>query len=217
MGDAADADLERMYILERIERGEIDAAEGMRLLGQLTDSAGVDYRESVIVGPGAVAGAGTGLDPDIEQWKRWWMVPFAVGVGIMACAALLMLSAIQASGYGFWFYCLWLPFLAGVVVMALAWGSRTARWLHVRVHTGQDEWPRNIAISFPIPIRFTAWLLRTISPYVSQYVPQLRDTALDELVLALNDTTSSQTPFYIDVVEGEEREGAGERVQVYLG
>jgi hypothetical protein len=207
MSDAAD--IERMRILERIERGEINAAEGMRLLDQLTDSMGPLPNEPVSDMPGGAAGSGAPLEEDIAQWKRWWMVPFAVGVGIMTVAALLMLSAIQASGYGFWFYCLWLPFLAGVAVMVLAWASRTARWLHLRVHTGQDEWPRNIAISFPIPIRFTAWLLRMISPYV----PRLRDTALDELVLALNDTTSSQTPFYVDVAEGK----GGERVQIYLG
>ena len=193
---------ERMRILERIENGEISAAQGMALLEQLVAQPDVLQVDSIGAAPPPV-------DPDIARWKRWWMLPFAIGVGITVIAAALMLSAIQASGYGFWFYCLWLPFLAGVAVMALSWASRTSRWLHLRVNTGQDEWPRRIAFSFPIPVRLTAWLVRTISPYV----PQLRNTALDEVILALDENTSDAAPFYVDVAEGER----GERVQVYLG
>ena len=192
-------ELERMHILERIERSEISAAQGMEQLEALAVKS--ELTGAPLVAPVA--------DADIARWKRWWSLPFAVGTVIMILAAMLMLTAIQASGYGFWFYCLWLPFLAGVGVMALAWASRTARWLHVRVNTGQTQWPRRIAISLPVPVRFTAWLLRTIGPHV----PQLRNTALDELVLALNDTSTLQAPLYVDVAEGQ----GGERVQVYFG
>ena len=54
-----------------------------------------------------------------------------------------------------------------------------------------------------------AWLLRLVGPFI----PQLRDHGLDELILALAETTSSQAPLYVDVDEGE----LGERVQVYIG
>ena len=94
-------------------------------------------------------------------------------------------------------------------MIALAWGSRTSRWLHVRVNTGNTEWPHKIAISFPIPIRLTAWLLRTFVPKASQ----LRNTSLDELILALNENTSDSRPLYVDVTDGDK----GERVQVFLG
>jgi hypothetical protein len=128
---------------------------------------------------------------------------------VTTLAGLLMGSAIRASGYGFWFFCLWAPFALGVALIALGWASRTSRWLHVRVNTGQDEWPRNIAISIPLPVRLTAWVVRAISPYV----PQLRNTGLDELILALDDTSSDHTPLYVDVADGE----GGERVQVFIG
>jgi len=195
---------ERMRILEQVESGEISAAEGMQKLEHL--AAESPKVERVAVDPVMAATEG---DPDIARWKRWWTLPFAIGIGIMSLAALLMLSAIQASGYGFWFICLWAPFTAGVAVMALAWGSRTSRWLHLRVHTGNDAWPRKIAISFPIPIRFTAWLLRTFGPSI----PQLRHTWLDELILGLGDSTSASQPLYIDLSHGDE----GGRVQVFIG
>jgi hypothetical protein len=198
---------ERMQILERVEGGEISAQEGMRLLEELQSEARVDAAPVVLGAPEPSDSAQ--LDADIAKWKRWWVIPFMVGVALTTVIAVLMMSAIQASGYGFWFFCLWLPFALSIALIALAWQSRTARWLHVRVNTGQDEFPRRIAISFPLPVRLTAWALRTFG----WRIPALRNTSVDELVLALNDATSSQRPLYVEVNDGEE----GERVQVFIG
>jgi hypothetical protein len=139
------------------------------------------------------------------------MVPMWAGIGVLLVGAVLMFAAYQAGGLGFWFACAALPFAAGVLIMALAAASRSARWLHVRVRTNQrtNDWPRNIVLSFPLPIRLTAWLLRLAGPYI----PQLKNHGLDELILALAETTSSEAPLYVDVDEGE----GGERVQVYIG
>ncbi|HEY3290602.1 MAG TPA: hypothetical protein VGK87_10785 [Anaerolineae bacterium] len=200
---------ENIRLLEQIESGELSVAEAMR---RLEAAGATPAQEQSAPSPTEYASSDSqpaSTDPDIEKWKRWWTLPFAIGVGITALAALLMLSAIQASGYGFWFVCLWAPFTAGVVVMALAWISRTARWLHVRVHTGKTDWPRQIAISVPIPIRLTAWALRTFG----SRLPKLRHTSLDELILALGDSATPAHPLYIDVNEGS----AGERVQVFIG
>ena len=89
--------------------------------------------------------------------------------------------------------------------------SRTARWIHVRVNTGHAsrEWPRKISLSFPLPIRLTAWFLRAFG----QFIPDLKKTGVDELILALEDNTSPENPLFVDVHEGED----GERVQVYIG
>jgi hypothetical protein len=208
MGEMTDMD--RMKILERVERGEITAAEGMRLL-ELLGAGAAAQASATIIDPPVPGERSTGpTAAEIDQWKRWWMIPFSAGVVLTALAGMLMGSAIRASGYGFWFFCLWVPFALGVATIALSWASRTARWLHVRVDTGQAEWPRRIAISIPLPLRFTAWLLRVAGPHV----PGLRDTALDELILALDETApAARAPFYVDVAEGQR----GERVQVFIG
>jgi hypothetical protein len=106
--------------------------------------------------------------------------------------------------------CAWLPFLLGVAVMALAWSSRTSRWLHLRIHQKQKpgEWPQKITLSFPLPLRLTTWALRTFG----RYFPQLKNSGVDELILALGKNTSPDNPFYLEVDEGE----AGERVQIYI-
>ena len=147
--------------------------------------------------------------PSFTHWQRWWMIPLWVGVGVTILGGLLMFWAYQTSGIGFWFGCAWLPFLLGLAGIVLAVGSRKARWLHVRVHRKGGEHPQVIAISFPIPLRLTAWGLRTFG----HRIPQLEKTSADEMILALRENTSPETPFYVEVEGGED----GERVQVYVG
>ena len=43
-------------------------------------------------------------DPDeIKKWKRWWVIPMWVGVGITVVGSAMMYSAYAKSGIGFWF------------------------------------------------------------------------------------------------------------------
>lgn len=148
------------------------------------------------------------FDPQKLKWRNLWWIPMGVGVGILIIGALLMYWAWSASGFGFWFACAWLPFLLGVAVVALAWSSRTARWLHLRVQQKPGEKPERITISLPLPLRLTAWFLRTFG----DKIPHLGKTGLDEVILAL-EATSPETPFYLEVDEGAN----GEHVEIYIG
>jgi hypothetical protein len=217
---------ERIQILEMIERGVISAAEGVRLLnaisGELPEiipdrAAEIPEPEALpAVEPAAfeepapqAAKAPPEMDASARKWRRWWWVPLWVGVGITVISAGLMYWAYAAKdGFGFWFACTWFPFLLGVAIIALAWASRTARWLHVRVHQAEGEKPRNIAISLPLPIRFTAWLVRIFRPHI----PQAEGVNIDEMILAL-EKTSPDSPMFVQVDEGKD----GERVEVYIG
>jgi len=146
------------------------------------------------------------LDPEIAKWRRWWWIPMTIGVSITVVSAALMYWAWFAGGFSFWFACAWFPFLLGILVIALAGGSRSARWLHVRVHQKQGEWPRTIAISLPLPLRLTAWFFKVFGRFLPTEV-----AGLDEMILAL-EKTSPDTPFYVQVDEED-----GEQVEVYIG
>jgi hypothetical protein len=219
---------ERLQILEMIEKGVISAAEGVKLINSLqgepdehstprinqaasvNDESGPTPEVSVEESSPEVARSTTPaeFESEINKWRSWWWIPLTVGIVITVGSGIGMYFAYQQSGFGFWFACLWFPLLLGVIVLTLAATSRTTRWLHVRVHQEPGEWPRTIAISLPIPIRFTAWLLRIFSPHI----PNVGNTNLDEVILALN-KTSSDEPFYVKVDEG----GSGEKVEVYIG
>lgn len=151
---------------------------------------------------------GPSFDPTQSRWRSWWWIPMGVGVSITVGGALFMYLAWQASGLGFWFVTACLPFLLGVIIMALAWASRKSRWLHIRIQQPEGESPRRIAISLPLPLRPLVWLARILKPII----PQLQRTGLDELLIAL-ETTSLDQPVHIQVDEGEQ----GDRVEVYFG
>jgi hypothetical protein len=76
--------------------------------------------------------------------------------------------------------------------------------LHVRVRDGE----KRINISLPLPLRLAAWGVRLARPWV----PQLRDTAVDELILSLAEADSQEGILAVEV-----NEGADEQVRVYLG
>lgn len=92
--------------------------------------------------------------------------------------------------------------------MALAWASRTAPWLHVRVHQRPGETPQKIAISFPLPIRLAGWGLRTFG----HYIPNMEGVDLEGVMKAIDESAKDGTPFFVDVDDED-----GERVQVFIG
>lgn len=221
---------ERIQILEMIESGVITAEDGARLLKALDADqpasdplGGYDGTQEYSGGDETAASPegdsepvnGEVLEaefkPEIEKWKRWWIIPLWIGVGLTIIGSLLMLWVYQSTGFSFWFGCTWLPFLLGVAVIAMAWGSRSARWLHLRVQQEPGEWPRTIAFSFPLPLHFAAWFMRTFG----KFIPQVNEIGLDfdQLIEVFETSTNPETPFYIEVDDGE----GGEKVQIYIG
>lgn len=226
---------ERIHVIEMIENGTITASEGVRLLQaldqdnhlselsgslpaaegnfeQIDTSSETEFPEDQDK-PDPLIGdvIAEEFDPQIEKWKRWWIIPLWVGVGITIIGGLLMLWAYQSAGFSFWFGCAWLPFLLGVGVMVVAWGSRSAAWLHLRVKQKPGDWPQTIAFSFPLPLRFAAWFMRNFG----RYIPGINETGIefDRLIEIIKQTTTSGTPFYVEVEEGQN----GESVQIYIG
>jgi hypothetical protein len=139
-------------------------------------------------------------------FRRWWRIPFWTGVTVTILGGLLMYWVLEASGVGFWLLFSGAPFLFGLVVMVLAWQARNAPWLHLRIEQEKDGWPRNFAISLPIPLRPTAWFLRTFG----HKIPSLEDAPVDEIIQALEQRVSPDNPLFIEVEEGD-------RVQVFIG
>jgi len=221
---------ERRLILDMIESGKITAEEGLHLLHTLPESEagedeqGYDARlpgisdevPAASVSPEEDAGPVLVGDvepaarpPDFDRWRSTWMIPLWIGVGVTVLGSLLMFWAQQSTGVSFLFFCAGLPFALGVVLIVLAWQSRTARWLHLRVQQRQGEWPKNIAFSFPLPIRAASWFMHTFG----RRIPGMENTSVDEVLRALESSTSADDPLFLEVEEGED----GERVQIFIG
>jgi hypothetical protein len=211
----------RLQILKMIEDGTVSAEDGIRLLNALSGttappaqaaSAGAPpAAQEPQSAPPAPAPAPQSPPPDFAYWRSWWRLPFAIGATVTVVSALLAWWAWRAadSQLSVWFGLLMCPLAFGVVVMLLAFASRTARWLHLRVNTGRDEFPRRIALSLPMPFGPLRWVVNL----VAQFNPELRERGATEMLTALGSGLTSDNPLYVEVAEGE----SGEKVQVYIG
>jgi len=197
-------DDERMKILKRVEAGEISAQEAVRLINELGQSPSSEPEPQVIEPEASDEPSAPPLDVP-KGLKQFWVYPLYVGVGIVILGAILLYVVYGAMGPWGWALCGWPLFALGVIVTAVAWWLRTARWIHVRVR-GKE----NVTISVPLPLRLTAWVVKIARPFV----PQLKDTGVDEIIMGMADTLSQDgQPIYVDVNDEDE----GEHVQVYIG
>jgi hypothetical protein len=213
-------DQERNQVLKMIKDGKITPEQGLHLM-QALDQNPVEQPTPV---PEVAAAAGStdtplssqpflSADPRLESLKstvhRLWQIPLWIGIAVTIASALGMYAILRGPGLNFWFYFLLLPLLLGVALTAVAVGSRQARWIYVDVHQKPGEHPERIFLGFPLPLKFTAWILRTFGPWI----PQLRRTNMDEVIQVIESGFSGNEPVIVNVDEGE----GGERVKVYIG
>ncbi len=187
---------ERLNVLERVEAGEISAAQGARLL------------EALVAGDGRPPSSPGSQHPEVPRpalINLLWQAIFWPGVAAVVGGGLLVALVYAWDIPAPWLVLGWVFFVLGVLAMALGWWLRGARWLALRVR--QDDGP-NIAFALPLPLGLAAWGLRIARPFV----PHLRETAVDELILAMRDELRDGRPLIVEVNEGE----GGEQVQVYL-
>jgi len=192
-----------MSILEKVNLGTLSADEAAHLLAgegtQASDEQAFPDDEPAPESPPSISEA------ELEKWKQWWTIPLYVGVGVVVLATFWINSAYQNSGYGFWFFCAWVPMLIGLILMGLAWGSRSGPWIHVRVRGPKER----VAVSIPAPLGLTGWVLNNFG----HLIPHLERTAVDEILTALEQSHKSNAPLYVQVDEGDD----GERVEVFIG
>lgn len=200
-----------LEVLRMIEEGTITAEEGERLLAAMARGAEVEDKPRAVKAPTAPASP----SPAVEEsepvpagppagWQGLWIYPLVAGIALLAGMGYLTDLLIDGGTRLGWLACTIPLMVFGGLVAVLAWWSSSARWLHLRIL----EKGKQIRISLPLPLRLAAWLIRLARPWV----PQLRDTAVDELILSLAEVDTEEGILMVDVTEGE-----GERVQVYFG
>ena len=180
---------ERIDVLNRLEAGEINTEEAILVLGQEQDS------ES--------SGPTVDIPHSPARWKAWWLIPLSLGIA--GTAAGLSLSQLG----GWWWVCAGPLLVVSVTLVMLAAATSQSPWVHVRVRIGADDGFRRINISLPIPVRLSAWGLRTFGANFQG----LDDTVVDDLILGLEGNLSRETPIHIQVQDGEN----GEHVEVFMG
>jgi SHOCT-like domain len=203
---------ERKKILEMVQDGKISAEQAASLMRALdADSAEAEVK---VIAMGASSGSERSDAPEFEEVKsrarRFAMIPLWIGVFIAVLSAWGIYSVQQSAGVNFWFFCLLVPLLFGVLLIALGAGGEGSKWLYVNVdRRNAQDWPRNITLGFPLPLGLTAWFLRNFG----QYIHGMEKTNVDEIIQILDATGKSGAPLIINANDNED----GEHVQVYIG
>lgn len=201
---------ERKKILQMVADGKINAEEAATLMRALDEPAEEEI-EVIEAGPGS-GGAGSGA-AEFEEVRRRAMrfavIPLWVGIILTVLSAWWMYSIQQRSGLNFWFFCMTMPFLFGILLIVLGAGSGSARWLYVNVDRSQRaDWPKNITIALPLPLGLVGWFLRNFGSYIEG----LDRTTIDEVLTTISMAKSLTEPLIVNVDDD-----GGERVQVFIG
>ncbi len=208
-------------VLDMVEQGQISAEEGLRLINAMggqgeqplesTDSEASSADQKLIEIKAEEAAARPQIPQEeldrMKHLKRWWVLPFAIGLVITTLGAIWIYMGYTAKGFGFGFWLAWIPFLLGIFITAVSYQSSHGVWLHVRIKQKPGESPQRIVISLPIPLGLTRWVVTTFG----DRIPGLKDQPVSEYTEILKGI-SPEDPFYVHVDEGD-----GEEVEVFIG
>lgn len=207
-------------ILDMIEKGQITAEEGLRLInamGSPKESTNREESENIELvepietleqEPEAYQSPISAEEKRrLNQLKRWWILPFGVGLLITILGAVWMFNGYNANGFSWGFWLSWIPFLIGILIVSVSFQSSHSVWLHVRIKQKPGQTPQRIAISLPMPLGLVRWFLRTFGHRISGLKDQPVSAYADIL-----ENLSAEEPFYVHVDDED-----GEEVEVFIG
>ena len=213
---------ERKKILQMVADGTI-TAEGaaglMRALDDDTDPGTNHADESAeaeleVIQPHRGSSYEKAEAPEFDRIKerarRFALIPLWIGIIFTVFSAWAIYAIQQNVGVNFWFYCMTLPLLAGVLLIALGAGSRTSRWIYVDVDRRNAEpgdGPRHITLGFPIPLGFVAWFFENFGHNFTG----MSKGRVEGIIQMMNATKDSKEPLMINVDDDDAH------VQVYIG
>ena len=206
-------------ILAMIERGELSAEEGMRLINAMGNHHG-ENEGSTEVSPerpifmpepeDVIEPSAPRISEEerrrMQRLKRWWILPFGVGLLIMVLGAIWMYTGYINRGFSWGFWLAWIPFILGIFLVAVSFQTSRSVWLHVRIKQKPGEKPARISISLPVPISLTQWFLSSFG----NRIPGLKDQPLGNYSEIL-ENISPDEPFYIHVNDDDEE------VEIFIG
>lgn len=183
-------------ILDSLEDGEINVDEAIQQITEQNLPQVEDIEEpSEVFSP--------------PQKKRaWWVIPTSIGFGITV-------AGLGVASLGGWWWLLAVPLLfIGVLVMLVGLLSIWAPWVHIRVDTGQESWPKIITINLPLPLGIVSWCLREFGNFipVGSGRKDMNLAEVGRMLDAMRGSISSENPLFVEIHD----EDSGEHVTVYI-
>ncbi len=217
---------ERQQVLRMVADGKITAEEGSRLLAALSGgtlpeaaaSAAAPEQPQEIPQPQPepqpetqtpeqdVVPPPPPIDAKTPDTRHWWQVPFWIGAALLVAGAFTLAGTLSSGAICLVLLCGLPMLLAGILAVIVAWFARNGPWVHIRVKNDRPG-EHNVNISVPLDLGVVA--VRMAEPFV----PQMRNTGVDDVILSMKDNVKKDQPLIIDVHDDED----GEHVQVVVG
>lgn len=207
---------ERKKILQMVEDGKVSAGDAAKLMMALDADADPTEAEMEVIQPDTSQGFEKSEAPEFEEIKsrarRFSLIPLWIGIFITVLSAWIIYGIQQNGGADFWFYCMVLPLLAGVFLITLGAGGRSARWVYLdvdRPYAKRGDGPRHITFGLPLPLGIIDWFLRTFG----NYFQGLNKRRMDGMIELMNATRDSNEPFILNIDDSDD----GEHVRIFIG
>jgi hypothetical protein len=169
-----------------------------------------------VIQTGASQGFESTEAPEFEEIKsrarRFSLIPLWIGIFVTVISAWIIYGIQQNGGANFWFYCMVLPLLAGVFLITLGAGGRSARWIYLdvdRPYAKRGDGPRHITFGLPLPFGIIDWFFRTFG----NYFQGLSKGRVEGMIQLMNATRNSNEPFILNIDDSDD----GEHVRIFIG
>jgi hypothetical protein len=191
-------------LFQKVEDGELTADKALRQLEQTQQ----DSKPAVI----------TSIEQDsmqrdlrkFDRFTHWWIVPYTLGVLITALGAFWMYLGWNLGQITFGFWIAWIPFMLGVMLMALSWYARASHWLHIRINQRRGRRPERIMLSMPLPFGIIKWANRSFGHH---FPPEVRGIDLDDLLDSIEASVTYDNPIYVWVDDDKDQQ----QVEIWIG
>jgi uncharacterized integral membrane protein len=206
-------------ILDMIEQGQISANEGLRLINAMKKDDDQSAQNEQVMQAEVAYVPSPDRESDhphipeeemarMKRLKRWWVLPFGIGLVITILGAIWMYMGYTSAGFGFGFWLAWLPFLLGIFITAVSFKTNQSVWIHVRVKQKPGQRPERISISLPLPLNMAKWFFTAFG----DRIPGLKEQPIGDISSIL-ENLSPEEPFYVHVNDDDD----DEEVEVFIG
>jgi len=197
-------DDEQRRILQMVQEGAITPDEAARLLDALVEEA----LPAAGDGSPAPAPAPARAPDDViapgpaPRFRRYWEVPFAVGLILLGLAGVCVSSV-----SGVLLLCGWSAFVVAAIIALAGWWSRSAAWVHVRIRESDGD---RLSFSLPLPMGLAGWGLGLAQRYVDDDTRATLDVAAG--LLDMFRAADSNEPMTVEIDEED-----GDHILVHIG
>lgn len=204
-------DESKIEILKKVESGVLSVEEGSDLLG-IFDKA---EKESPVPEKPTKSLELESMAP-MEKiqasgcWKAAWSMILVGGALLTGFSAYWVFQAYENKGFGWGFFLSWIPLILGVFLMIGGWILMDSPWMHVRIHSKEDNKKVHIVFSMPVPLRLAGWVFKTFGHYMPQ---EVREKGVEEMLEAIEESMKAGEPFHVQVDDDKD----GSKVEVFIG